>query len=662
MARVGARRHLAFGGAVAALRQRVIYAVACLCAATGHGELPPISAFTDPSDYGAVAISPTGEYLALTMRHEDGATFRVVTYPDNEIKVNRNFGEDREIADMLWVGDEHVLVFPANRLGRVEGTGLTGELMVVPVEGGIVRRLGWGRVLDVLPDDPAHILIQTTSDGRFVEAYRVNVVSPRARAARDPLSSAARVGRGAAPRGSLIPDHAGRIALSTGQAADGQTEVYYREGRGEWQLVQRHAYAEEGWVPLWHAGGSGKFYTSDSRGAATLGLGLYDPADNRHDKIIVRHPTVDIASMWYDFGARNLWAVGFEHHYPDMVYIAPDHPLARTHAALRKTYPDDRIIFTSFSRDHSLLVALVTSDRKPGDFLMVDVKSKRAEPLASRRPQLPSDALSPMMPVEFTVRDGSAVYGYVTSHPDAPKPGPMVVLVHGGPHQVRDRWGFDGEVQLLASRGYHVLQVNYRGSGGYGNAYMRAGFGEWGGKMQDDVTDATRWAVTAGIADPERVCIYGVSYGAYSALMGAVREPTLYRCAIGTSGLFDLSLVEKVGDVRARRAGVHYLRRVLGANPELRRERSPVYQARRIEAAVMIAHGGLDRRTPIVHGRRMRDALREAGKDVDWYVDGNQGHGFAGKKGRREYFAHLLGFLDKHIGSGAEQPAAPAVQ
>ena len=273
---MGARRHLASSRAMAGRRPYITCAAACLWAAASYGELLPISAFTDPADYGTVAISPTGEYLALTMRHEGGAIFRVVTYPDNEIKVNRNFGEDREIADLLWVGDQHVLVFPANSLGRVEGLGRTGELMVVPVEGGIVRRLGWGTVLDVLPDDPAHILIQTARD-RFLEAYKVNVVSPSARAARNPLTSANRVGRGAAPWGGLMPDHAGRITLSTGQTADDQTEVYHREGRGEWQLVQSHAYAEPGWTPLRYAGTSGKFYTFDSRGAATVGLGIYDP-------------------------------------------------------------------------------------------------------------------------------------------------------------------------------------------------------------------------------------------------------------------------------------------------------------------------------------------------------------------------------------------------
>ena len=595
----------------------------------------PFRPFTDPA-YGTVAISPTGEYLALSMRYEDGeggATFRVVTWPDNEIKVNRNF-DGAWFVQSEWVGDKHVV--------------LPGGLMVVPVEGGTIRSVGWGTIMDVLPDDPAHILVGSTQD-RFIEAYKVNILHQSAGRARNSLSSANRIARGAAPWGSLLPDRNGGIAFSTGVTADDKTEVYYREGRGEWQLVETHGYAEEGWTPTRHAGKSGKFYTLDSRGANTTGLGLYDPGADSH-KIIVRHPQVDVTYPLFDFGNRNLWAVRFDHHYPDLVYVAPDHPLAQTHAMLRKTHPDDLVSFTSTTRDHSLLVALISGDRKPGTFVIVNVKSRRIEPLVSVRPKLKPDMLSTMTPVEFKVRDDMTIYGYVTSHQSTAKPGPMVVLVHGGPHGVRDQWGFNSEAQLIASRGYHVLQVNFRGSGGYGGAYLRAGFGEWGGKMQDDVTDATRWAIDAGIADPERVCIYGISYGAYSALMGAVREPPLYRCAVGTSGLYDLSLVEKVGDIRARRAGVHYLRSVLGTNPELRKERSPVYQAERIKAAVMLAHGGLDRRTPIVHAQNMRDALAEAGKNVDWYVDRNQGHGFSRQEGRREYYEHLLGFLSKHIG------------
>lgn len=220
----------------------------------------------------------------------------------------------------------------------------------------------------------------------------------------------------------------------------------------------------------------------------------------------------------------------------------------------------------------------------------------------------------------------------------------MVVMVHGGPHGIRDFWGFNTQVQLLASRGYHVLNVNFRGSGGYGRSYMRKGFGEWGALMQDDVTDATRWAIDTGIADPDRICIFGASYGAYSALMGVAREPELYRCAIGAAGIYDLSILDSSGDIRQGRGGLAFLRQVMRGTQD-DPERSPVNLADRIKAPVLLMHGGGDRRAPMEHARRMRAALKEAGNPAEWLYDIRQGHGAAGNEPRREMYQRVLDFL-----------------
>lgn len=665
-------------------------------------EPPPISAFVGAAKLSMVQISPAGDYLSLTMRTEDAdgagngesainggatsgdttngdaedgqstesTTFRVLTYPGKEIRVNRNFGARRSIADTVWVDDHHLLVAPAAKGRYAEGLGRTGELMSVAVQTGVVKRLGWGFLLDSLPEDAKRILFVNARD-RHLEAHRVRLGTSRPQ----------RVARGAAPYGSFVPDGAGGVAFSTGSTEDDKTQVYYREGRQAWQLVEQYAYGATGWTPLWRTASPGKYYTLDNRGSknegldndadatdcsyvhcrhnakSTTALGIYDAANDAHEPVVVRHPHVDVTDVLFDFGRRNVWGVRFDHHYPEIVYTAPQHPLARTHAMLQELYPQDVISFTSSSRDHSLSVAEIRSDHKPGDFVLVDLKTRRIEPLGSRRPALSPDELSPVTPVEFKVRDGATVYGYVTSHPSAKKPGPTVVLVHGGPHGVRDYWGFDAEAQLLASRGYHVLQVNFRGSGGYGVDYLKAGFGEWGGLMQDDLTDATRWAVQTGIAAAGQVCIFGASYGAYAALMGAAKAPDLYRCAIGYSGIYDLTAMERFGDVRRRRAGLHYLRRILGDDPQQRRQRSPVYQAERIEAAVMLVHGGLDQRAPLEHAQRLRDALQKAGKTVDWFVDGNQGHGFFGEDARTDLYRRILGFLDSHIGQRASPSA-----
>jgi dipeptidyl aminopeptidase/acylaminoacyl peptidase len=221
---------------------------------------------------------------------------------------------------------------------------------------------------------------------------------------------------------------------------------------------------------------------------------------------------------------------------------------------------------TSSSTDGRKRVVFVDSDTNPGDFYLFDQASGSLSKLVSSMSWIKPAQMASMEPIELSARDGLKLRGYLTRPlgKEAAKQLPMVVLVHGGPYGVRDNWAFDPEVQLLASRGYAVLQVNFRGSDGYGHAFARAGFGEWGGKMQDDVTDATRWAITQGIADAKRICIYGASYGGYAALEGAVKEPDLYQCAIGNSGVYDLRLMHSRGDIHESEHGEAYLMDALG--------------------------------------------------------------------------------------------------
>ena len=598
---------------------------------------PPIGAFTDLDAVGTIQISPTGEYLAFITRqegNEENATFRLLTRPDHKIKINRNFERGREISALDWIGDHYMAVMLASPRGRL--------LMVVAAKSGRANDLGCCQIIDKLAGDPRHMLMRSVSsfEDRFGQVSRVRV---------DGRGSAALLARGAVPLGRFVTTHDGAVAFSVGENANNELEVYHRDGRGPWQLVASHGYGEAGWLPLRAVGAEGKFYTRDTREASTAALGIYHAEQDEHEEAVFRHPLVDVGPLLLDAQGRT-WGMRIDYHFPEVVYLLPDHPLAKKHAMLRKAFPGDSVAFTSSTHDYGISIAEISSDRKPGDFVLVDVAEKRIEPITSRRPALPPEQLGVMQPVELKVRDGTTLYGYVTSHPSTPKPGPMVVLPHGGPHGIRDQWGFNWEVQLLASRGYHVLQVNYRGSGGYGNDYLAAGFGEWGGRMQDDVTDATRWAIATGIAERERVCILGASYGAYAALMGAAREPALYRCAIGLSGVYDLTAMDTYGDVRGRRSGLRYLAKVLGSD-EKRRARSPVYQATDIKAAVMLMHGGRDRRAPLEHAQRMRDALEDAGKTVEWHVAQDQGHGISGKAERRQAYASILAFLAKHLGT-----------
>jgi dipeptidyl aminopeptidase/acylaminoacyl peptidase len=302
---------------------------------------------------------------------------------------------------------------------------------------------------------------------------------------------------------------------------------------------------------------------------------------------------------------------------------------------------------------------LVESDTDPGQFFLYDAEARKLTFLLARRPWIKPEQMAPMEPVLLKARDGLPLHGYLTRPPgksDA-KHLPLVVFVHGGPYYIRDAWGYDSDVQALASRGYAVLQVNYRGSGGYGDAFVRAGFRQWGGTMQDDVTDATRWAIAEGIADAGRICIFGGSYGGYAALEGATRETDLYRCAIGYVGVYDLRLMYSRGDIPQSMFGENYLKMVLGEDESILWDRSPIAHLDRLKAKVMLIVGGADRRVPPVQGENLHSALNKAHVEHEWLYQRTEGHGFYDEKHREELLASVMAFLDRNIGASAARAA-----
>ena len=603
-------------------------------------EPPPIGAFTDESEFGFVSISPDGKHLAQYMRVDGEGRFQVLTYPDREPVINFNLGERQQVGNMVWLSDTRVLTSPRRYRIGVDFLVPTGELYTVDIETGSVRSLGNGAPLHLLPDDPDHILI-LRYEKAFAEAHRLNINTGHTR----------RLTRSATRTGNLLVNRSGGLTLSDGVNNDNEYEVRHRKDGERWRLIHSAPFAAASWAPVLYGPSPNTWFTFDDRSADTSGLGLYNDEDNSHE-IIIRHPKVDVSGLLTDFDG-NAYAVRFDHHYPAFQYLDKDHPLAAQHAAVSKMYPEDTVEFLGSTRDHRLTVARISGDRRPGDYVLVNLEARKVELLAQRRPELAREMLAPMNPVEVQARDGDTIYGYVTSPEAAERPGPLVVMVHGGPHGVRDTWGFNNQVQLLASRGFHVLSVNFRGSGGYGRAYMRKGFGEWGALMQDDVTDATQWAIETGLADRDRICIFGASYGAYSALMGVAREPELYRCAIGAAGVYDLALFESAGDVRQIRGGIAYIRQILRGAQD-KPERSPVNLAHQIKAKVLLMHGGEDRRAPLEHARRMRAALEQAGNPPEWLYDVRQGHGAAGNEPVHEMYQRVLDFLAENTAPSAD--------
>ena len=309
----------------------------------------------------------------------------------------------------------------------------------------------------------------------------------------------------------------------------------------------------------------------------------------------------------------------------------------------------------SWSRDRARLIVRVESGRQPTAFYLYDAAPAKLKPIASAYPEAYAAGIAPRYPILYPARDGVQIPAYVTMQDDLPQPAPLVVLPHGGPES-RDVGGFDWLAHFLASRGYVVVQPNFRGSEGYGAAWRDAGRGGWGtGVMQHDITDAVRVFIEEGIADPERVCIVGASYGGYAALAGAAFTPELYRCTVAIAPVTDLNAM--MADERTYSSpdswAVQYWRRVIGGDAGLARSRlaaiSPADNADRIRAPVLLIHGREDTTVPIDQSRRMESALKRAGKDVELVELRGEDHYLRTAEMRLEALLALERFLAEHL-------------
>ena len=626
---------------------------ALLLAAPALAEPIPLWKFFEPFDMNQVTISPNGTYLAASLLEGDGDEqenkLQVLNRVTGERVVSFVMPDKQRISSITWAGDDTVLVTPSRKVPNEEAYFPTGGIMKVVVVTGqtidlFAQRERGGGIFSMLPEDPEHVLLIHTQ-GRYAELYKMHLLSG---------AVSAKIARAPALGGGFVltPDLQD-VAFHVGSNDDAETLVHERTANGEWKLLTRRAFDQKGWSPIRAAYKPDEYFTRDTRNPKGLAaLGIYNRVTGEHSKVYM-DDTFDIGGPVAD-QTGNVWGLSINHHFPRMMYLNPTHPLAQAHKMIRLQFPESTVSITSYSFDHKLVIAYVSSANSLSDIVILDADKGSIDQITNRAEEIGinSDDLAPMEPFLFSARDNMTIFGYLTSRKDALRPGPMVVEVHGGPLTVRDSWGFNGRAQVLASRGYHVLQVNFRGSGGRGMEFVKAGYLEYGGKMQDDVTDATLWAIQQGIADKDRICIMGGSYGAYAAMMGAAKEPDLYQCAIGQSGLYDPVLTLRIGDLARRVALVKQIRQTMGRTQEERDAISVIHVAGDIKADVMLIHGGQDRRTPPEHYHRMKEAFDKVGKKVVTHYKGNQGHSWFGRDTIMDLYGRQLAFLDEHIGSG----------
>ncbi len=621
--------------------------------------------------FETMKISPDGRYLAATVPAGDDKT--LIAIIDRQTMQPSAVGQLRgneHVHEFYWVGEKRVVFSVARRFGVHDQPMLTGELYGIDVDGrnanvlfgyrntgggagtrirGGEAEMAWASIFDLLHHDDHHVLIAvqsaTSSEEARTEARLLNVQTGRTRTlARSPI-----------PRADFLADLSGAVRLAYGERIDQRMEIHVRNANNEsWNLLVDEAKVGR-MVPLvFHPDGK-QVYVSAERPGKPKAIVLLDTVSGSTTEVVA-DAVSDPERLLFGAKHGHLYAVTATPGKPRLLIVDADAREARLAKALLDAFPGQFAYFTSFTRDGKRGLVHVYSDRNPGEFYLFDLERMAAEFIATNRAWIDPEAMSEMRPVQLTARDGMDLHGYLTVPRGVSENSlPLIVNPHGGPHGVRDRWGFQPDVQLFANRGFAVLQLNFRGSGGYGADFIRAGYRQWGKAMQTDLADAVAWLIGKGLVDKDRICIYGASYGGYAAMMNTALHPDMYRCAVGYVGVYDLTLMYNEGDIRKSMWGRSYLDMVLGR--ESLGASSPLRLAEQIKVPVMLVHGSQDQRVPQTHADRMRSALTAAGNPPEWLVKRTEGHGFYSQDNVVELHQKLLAFFERNL---VAKPRAPA--
>jgi dipeptidyl aminopeptidase/acylaminoacyl peptidase len=656
---------------------------------------PPLEAFFENSRFASPRLSPDGRYLAARVaKPGERDRLSVVKLDDMSVKVVAMFS-DADVGYFDWVNNER-LVF-TGRDGRVTHSDddHPAGIFAVNRDGGGFRQLSetsygsdstgshlastmlsWNHYLlhqHGRQDDDSVYVVRYTPNANHTEVklyslYRLNTVTGRAAAVSTPGQSVDWVlDQDGAPRLSIVVEDKQQAlyARNPGAAADG------KEDNPGWRRVAASpAYAGLPIHPVGF-GPDGALYVSARGQGDKSALYRYDLDSGQ----LAKEPLLglddydylgelqDSGDAFHQLVIRNgkLLGAGYLADVPGTAWF--DARAQALQAAVDALLPGRVNLLQLPARgDAPWILVRTHSDIEPPSYLVYNSDTKALVKVGAVREQIRPEQMGRQELVHYPARDGLAIPAWITyPHGSTRKNLPMVVLVHGGPFLRGGSWGWNSDAQFLASRGYAVLEPEFRGSTGFGWKHFQAGWKQWGLAMQDDIADGVRWAAAQGIADAKRVCIAGASYGGYAVLMGLVRDPELYRCGIEWAGVTDIKLMytgswSATSDL-SDRWKTYGMPRLIG-DPERDAAQlqatSPLAQAARIKQPLLLGYGTDDQRVPLYHGEKFYAAVKAGNPDVEWVSYEKEGHGWALPQNRYDWWRRVEQFLDKHIGPEAK--------
>ncbi len=634
----------------------------------------PLKDFARHTQLSQPRLSPDGQYLSVQVNNRNGTnhSLQIFRLADMQRISILRLPKYQLPLNTVWVSPTRLVIEKGKEFGSLAEPFSTGEIITSDIRGrhqdylygskpygrrSATRALdrGWGWIAGLPAKADGHFYMRTRpwADGNDQSVlYNVDAGT----SARHEIADVH------VPALSFLVDRQGKAMFAYG---DNQSMDYvvYRNDDGTWRKLPSATVGER-LMPLRYGPRNTSFYALWSRKGGPDIL-TQRSATGAQERTLASDTFSSIDDIEWTAPPEKPFAAVTTSGIPDVHFIEANAPDAKLYRALRKAFKGEFVDFINYSEDGGKLLFDVSSDRDPGTFYLMDTRTHKATKLFVAASWIDPHLMSRRLPFRFKASDGMELEGILTlPRGRSEKHMPMVLLPHGGPHGVNDNWFFDSpdgwDAQMLASRGYLVLQVNYRGSDGRGPTFTQAGYRKWGTRIQQDLIDGVKWTIAKGYTDPQRICVYGASFGGYSALMSVIRAPGLFKCAIGYDGVYDLKMLYGKGDIHQTLYGRNYLATVIGHDDKELTANSPAELAAKIKVPVFLIHGADDNRAPLAGAEEMRAALKNVGNPPEWMVKSGEGHGFYDEHNNIERMQRMLAFLKKYIGPGAPPMAQTA--
>ncbi len=607
--------------------------------------LIPLRDFFRNPETAAYQISPNGQSIAFLRPYENRLNIWVQRVEGGAARRITGVTE-RDITHYFWKTDRYILFF------QDSGGDENYHVFSADPGGENVRDLTpfpdvQVRLVDDLHEHPSEIIVALNQRNKEIfDAYRLSVET----------GDITCIAENPGTIEHWVTDHDGNIRVATTTDGVNASLLYRRSVEQPWRTLLTTSFRES-FNPQFFTFDNRRLYGVSNLGRDKLAAIELDLDTGQEVQVLAKNSQVDISALSYSRKRKVLTLAVFTTWKTERFFF--DQEIEALYQELEWRLPGYEIAITSTNDDETVFVVRTFNDRSLGTFYLYDAPSRELTKLADRAPWLPEDQLSEMNPIEYRTRDGLTIHGYLTlPRGREPKSLPVVVNPHGGPWH-RDSWTFIPEVQFLANRGFAVLQMNFRGSTGYGRKFWEAGFKEWGGKMQDDITDGVDWLIQQSVADSTRVAIYGASYGGYAVLEGLVKTPDLYAAGVdyvGVSNLF--TFLKTIPPYWTPYLEMMY---EMVGNPEKDKEwlqqHSPALNAEKIRKPLLVAQGAKDPRVNINESNQIVDALKKRGVEVEYMVKENEGHGFQNEENRFDFYEAMERFLNKHLHAATSGPS-----